>query len=157
GAWLTGVHPKRTEGSDFRAGKTIDQYAADEIGKDTQFPSFQVSVDSVGNVGGGEPGYACPYQNTLSWRTATRPRPRENNPRVGCERLFGEATSSAERQRIVRAQGSILDSIREDANRLQVKLGPADRNRMNEYLEGIRELEQRIQKIEHQSSVELTT
>ncbi len=155
GAWLTGVHPKRTEGSDFRAGKTIDQYAADEIGKDTQFPSFQVSVDSVGNVGGCEPGYACSYQNTLSWRTPTMPLPMENNPRVVFERLFGEASSADQRQQMVRAQGSILDSIREDATRLQIKLGPRDRNRMNEYLEGVRELERRIQKIEQQAAVEM--
>lgn len=153
GAWLTGMHPKRTEGADYRAGKTVDQYAADELGKDTQFPSLQVSVDSIGGVGLCEGGYACSYQNTLSWRTPTTPLPMQNNPRVVFERLFGDASTPEERRVLMRAQGSILDSITEDATRLRSRLGAGDRARMGEYLEGVRELERRIQKMEQQTDL----
>jgi hypothetical protein len=154
-AWLTGVHPKRTEGPDYRAGKTVDQYAADELGKSTVLPSLQVSVDSIGGVGLCEGGYACSYQNTLSWRTPTTPLPMQNNPRVVFERLFGDASNPAERRLLAQAQGSILDSIAEAATRLQSRLGAGDRRRMTEYLDGIRELEQRIQKIEQHSDLDV--
>ena len=157
GAWLTGVHPKRTEGKDYQAGKTVDQYAADVLGKTTQFPSLQVSIDSIGGVGLCEGGYACSYQNTLSWRTPTTPLPMQNNPRVVFERLFGDAGTPEQRRRVLGAEGSILDAITEDANRLQNRLGVGDRRRMTEYLEGIRELEFRIQKIEKSANVEVST
>jgi hypothetical protein len=156
-AWLTGAHPKKSEGVDLRAGKTVDQFAADVLGKETQFPSLQLAVDNLGLIGGCDTGYACTYQNTLSWQTPTTPLPMQNNPRVVFERLFGDASTSEERRTVRQAQRSILDSVTREAVRLQARLGADDRARMNDYLEGIRELERRIQKVEQQADLELSS
>jgi hypothetical protein len=151
GAWLTGVHPKKTEGTDARAGKTVDQIVADELGRDTQFPSLQLAIDDIGMLGGCEPSYACAYQNTLSWRTATMPMPMQTNPRVVFERLLGgDARTAEERRALAREQGSLLDSLSQETQRLMGRLGGGDRARLDEYLGGIRELERRIEKLEHQ-------
>ena len=157
GAWLTGAHPKKTEGGDYRAGKTVDQFAADELGADTQFPSLQLAIDDVGMLGGCEPGYACAYQNTLSWRTPTTPMPMLTNPRVVFERLLGgDARTPEERRALARSQASILDSILQETRRLRRRLGGADRLRLDGYLAGIRELEERIAKLEQQGDLALS-
>ena len=157
GAWLTGVHPKKTEGGDYRAGKTVDQFAADELGVDTQFPSLQLAIDDVGMLGGCEPGYACAYQNTLSWRTPTTPMPMLTNPRVVFERLLGgDARTPEERRALAQSQASILDSILQETHRLRRRLGGPDRLRLDGYLAGIRELEERIAKLEQQGDLALS-
>jgi hypothetical protein len=156
-AWLTGTHPKRTEEHPV-AGKSVDQYAADEIGQDTQFPSLQFAVDDVTKLGACEPAYACAYQNTLSWRTPTTPLPMQTNPRVVFERLLGgDARSAEERRALAKFQGSLLDSITQETRRLTTSLGGADRLRMDEYLAGIRELERRLDKLEAQDALALST
>ena len=149
-AWLTGRVAKKTQGADVQLAKSLDQVAADELGKDTQFRSLQMAADqTLWNCD----GYACSYTNTLSWLTATTPLPMQNNPRVIFERLFGESSNPDTR----RAQGSILDSIARDTARLMKTVGAADRARLNDYLYGIRELEQRIQKMEQQAEIALPT
>jgi len=158
GAWLTGVHPKKTEGGDARAGKTVDQYAADALGRDTQFASLQLGIDDIAVLGGCEPGYACVYQNTLSWRTPTAPLPMQTNPRVVFERLVGgDARTSEERLALARSQASILDSLTQETNRLKRRLGGGDRLRLDDYLAGVRELEIRIDKLEQQGDLTLSS
>jgi hypothetical protein len=151
-AWLSGVHAKQTEGADVRAAKTIDQLAADALGKDTQLGSLELAVDPNFLVGNCENGYSCVYINTLSWRSTTTPLPTENNPRVVFERLFGDGGTAAQRLRQARRNRSILDSVGDDIQRLERSLGPADRIRMNEYLEALHEVESRIQKAESRIS-----
>ena len=153
--WLTGVHPKHTEGADAYNGISADQIAASTLGKDCALPSIEINVDQnylVGNCGN---GYSCVYMNTLAWRTATTPLPTENNPRAVFERLFGDGGTVA--QRVLRAKEtrSILDSVTADMARLQGRLGAADRTRVSDYVEAVREIERRIQSVEAHDQVEL--
>jgi hypothetical protein len=154
--WLNGVHAKKTEGEDVRAGTTIDQLAADKIGQTTPFPSLEIGTeDMTGLIGACDVGYSCAYMNTISWRTPTTPLPMEINPRVVFERLFGEGGTMTERLARMDEDRSILDQITSQVPRLQKGLGPRDRTRMNEYLENIREIERRIQIAEKQSATQL--
>lgn len=148
--WLSGVRPKRTEGADVRGGKTIDQIAADELGRDTQLRSLEVAAEDFTAVGGCDVGYACSYVNTLCWRTPTRMLPMQTDPRVVFERLFGEGLGPEVRRRHLSQDRSILDAIVGDMGRLQKRLGVADGSRVAEYLDSVREVEQRLQKMEAQ-------
>jgi hypothetical protein len=157
-AWLSGAHAKKTEGADFRSGKTIDQYAADELGRDTQFPSLQLAIDEIGMLGGFEPGFASVYSNTLSWRTSTTPMPMQVNPRVVFERLMGgDARTPEEKIALARSEASILDALTGAARRMKSGLGATDRARLDDYLTGVRELEIRIKKLEQQADVSLSS
>src|SRR5437762_1167658 len=109
--WLSGVHPNRTEGADLRGGRTIDQTAADQLGRDTQLRSLELAVEDFSTAGSCDIGYSCAYVNTLSWRTATAPLPMQTNPRTVFEQLFGDASNAAERQRRLDEDRSILDAI----------------------------------------------
>jgi len=152
-AWLSGSIPKRTIAEDVHAGTTIDQILAKKIGRDTVFPSLELATeDFTGYIGGCDGQYACAYMNTLSWRTPTEPLPMEINPRVTFERLFGRPGTVAQRQEQRRTDISILDSIKGDVRELQAKLGNRDRNRLDAYLENVREIELRIQRAEKQSA-----
>ena len=154
--WLTGTLAKRTEGEDVRAGTTIDQIVARQIGKDVPFPSLEVATeDFTGYVGGCTPGFSCAYMNTISWATPTTPLPMEINPRVMFERMFGRAGTSEQRAAWTRRRRSILDSIAGDAGRLKQGLGSRDRERLNSYLDDVRELERRIQQTEARAEKEL--
>jgi len=147
-AWLTGAKAKRTMGADVFLARSLDQVAADTLGKDTQFRSLQfASDDTLWNCD----GYACSYQNTICWLTPTTPLPMQNNPRVAFERLFGDNSNPAVRK----TQVSILDAVTEDANRLMKQVPASDRARLDDYLSGVRELEQRIAKSEQQAAVPL--
>jgi hypothetical protein len=146
--WLTGVHPKRTEGADVRGGKTIDQVAADAIGRDTQLRSLEIAAEDFTAVGGCDIGYACSYVNTLSWRTPTTPLPMQTDPRVVFERLFGEGLGADERRRQLSQDQSILDAIVGQVGHLRKRLGAADTTRVNEYLDSVREVERRVQRME---------
>ena len=146
--WLSGVHPKRTEGADVRGGKTIDQMAADVLGRDTQLRSLEIAAEDFTAVGGCDIGYACSYVNTLSWRTPTTPLPMQTDPRVVFERLFGEALGAEQRRRQLTQDQSILDAIVGQVGQLQKRLGPADTVRVNEYLDSVREVERRVQRME---------
>jgi Protein of unknown function (DUF1552) len=149
--WLSGVHPKRTEGADVRNSTTVDQLAAQVLGKDTPLMSLELALEQDYLVGNCDNGYSCTYWNTVSWRTPTTPLPMEVNPRVVFERLFGDGGTAAERLAEIREDRSILDWVTNDINRLQKTLGGGDRTRVSEYLDAIREVERRIQAIERQA------
>jgi hypothetical protein len=153
-SWLTGVHPKKTEGFDIRAGISADQIAAQELGKKTQFASLEIGLEEPNLAGGCDSGYSCAYTNTISWRTPTTPNPMEVNPRAVFERLFGdgESTNPAERAKRLQEDRSILDFVRGDVSRLGAGLGARDKSKLAEYLDGIRDIERRIQKAEQQSA-----
>jgi len=154
-SWLTGVHPKRTEGADIRNGRSADQIAAAEIGKDTALPSLELAIDLNFLGGQCENSYACAYMNTLSWSTATTPLPTENNPRIVFERLFGDGGTSEQRLSRARENRSILDSVMADLNRLQNSLGPSDRTKVTDYVDSVREVERRIQRVEQRNASDL--
>ena len=157
GAYLTGVHPKKTEGADLRAGLSMDQIAARVLGTETQLASLELSLESREAVGSCDPGYSCAYANTLSWSAPTTPLPMENNPRVVFERLFGgNESTDPEAWRARREEDrSILDAVGDKIARLQRDLGQPDRRKLDEYLEAIRNAERRIQMAEAQSEREL--
>jgi uncharacterized protein DUF1552 len=156
-AWLTGVHAyDRTQpGVEVRLATTADQLAARVIGKTTQLSSLELTVDfpTQGSCDSGD----CFYVNTVSWRNETTPNPAETHPRIVFERLFGDGGSAAQRLARVKETGSILDSVTEEVHSLAKSLGRGDRTKLNEYLDSIREIEQRIQNTETQSkhSIEL--
>jgi hypothetical protein len=150
--FLNGVHPKRTDGADIRAGETIDQMAAKKIGQQTLLPSLELATeDYSGLVGSCDVGFSCTYMNTISWRTPTSPMPMEINPRVVFDRMFGDGATPEERLRRIESQRSILDAVTGQIRRLQGGLGPNDRNRVAEYLDTVREIERRIQLSEKQT------
>ena len=153
-SWLTGVHPKKTEGANIQAGISADQIAAKELGKKTQLASLEIGLEEPTLAGGCDSGYSCAYTNTISWRTSTTPNPMEVNPRAVFERLFGDgdSTDPAARLKLMKEDRSILDFVREDVARLEPGLGARDKSKLNEYLDGIREIERRIQKAEEQSA-----
>ena len=152
GGWLSGVLPKRTEGADIEAGKTIDQYAADTLGADTSLRSLELTTDSNFTVGNCENGYSCTYQNSTSWRTATTPLPHERDPRVVFQRLFGDGGSVEARLAQMQTDRSILDSVTESIGRLERRLGLRDRTSVEEYLDAVREIERRIQRAEQSNA-----
>jgi len=147
-SFLSAARAKRTESTDYFLGTTVDQIAARQIGLETQLPSLEMSMDLLSVVGQCDNGYACVYQNNLSWSTPTTPLPAEAHPRIVFETLFGEGGTAAERRAAMKKRASLLDSMADEITRLQKKLGPDDRNRVNQYLESIREVERRIQKAE---------
>ena len=151
GVWLNGVHPKRTEGADVRAGTTADQIAASALGQDTPLPSLEISLENSFVVGNCDNGYSCVYTNTIAWRSPTTPLPMEHNPRVVFERLFGEGGTTTERLARLREDKSILDAVRDDMTRLERRLGAGDRVRVSQYLDAVREIERRIQRVEAQA------
>jgi hypothetical protein len=145
--FLSGAHPEK---GSVHAGITIDQLLAQHVGQDTPLPSLELGIEEVGlNCGS---GYGCAYFNTISWRNPTLPLPMENSPQVVFERLFGDGTNSAQRLTRKQQDASILDSVSDKVARLQSKLDPSDRVRVNEYLDDIREIERRIQKATQHSA-----
>jgi len=156
-SWLSGVHCKRTEGADVRNGITADQIAAAEIGRSTPLPSLELAIDLNFLAGQCENSYSCVYLNTLSWRSETQPMPTENNPRIVFERLFGDGGTAAERQAEARLNASIIDSVLDDLNRLTRTLGAADRAKVGEYVDSVREVERRIQRAEKGAASDLPT
>ena len=155
--FLTGVHPRKTEGPDIQAGVSMDQLAAQTLGKDTQLTSLELCLDSNELIGACEAGYSCAYANTLSWRNPTTPLPMENQPRAVFERLFGDSDSTTRAARIARIESdrSLLDSLLGEVTRLRKSLGPNDSQKLTQYLDAIRDVERRIQKAEQQADIEL--
>lgn len=147
-AFLSAAKAKRTESTDYHLGTTVDQIAARQIGRDTQLPSLEMSMDLLSVVGQCDNGYACVYQNNLSWSSPTTPLPAEAHPRLVFEALFGEGGGAAERTATLNKRASLLDSVTEELTRLQNTLGANDRNRVSQYLESVREVERRIQQAE---------
>jgi len=148
---LTGARPKKTAGADIRVGISVDQLAAKHLGELTRFPSLELSCDGVRKSGSCDSGYSCAYQFNLSWASETTPVAPESNPRLVFERLFGSG-KPGERQRNfdqrISQQRSVLDFVLDDAKAMQRQLGRNDQQKLDEYLTGVREIENRIQKAE---------
>jgi hypothetical protein len=155
--FLTGVHPKKTAGTDIRAAVSMDQIAAEEFKRETQLASLEVGLDSTELAGACDGDYSCAYVNTISWRTPTTPLPMETNPRVVFEALFGEGASTdmEARKRRLEQDRSILDGLVSEAARLKKELGAGDTAKLTEYLDAIRDVERRIQLAEAQGRREL--
>lgn len=147
-AFLSAARAKRTESADYFLGTTVDQIAARQLGAATQLPSLEMSMDLMQTVGQCDNGYACVYQNNLSWASPTTPLPAEAHPRLIFETLFGDGGTLAERQAALRKRASLLDFVNDDLSRLKRNLGPADRSKVDDYLEAVREVERRIQRAE---------
>jgi hypothetical protein len=148
---LTGCRAKKTAGADIQVGPSVDQVAAQHVGQFTRFGSLELTCDDVRNSGNCDSGYSCAYQYNVSWRSATTPMPPERNPRLVFERLFGAGSRETRRKNLElrRAQErSILDFIREDVRSLGNKLNAQDGHKLDEYLTSIREVEERIARIE---------
>ncbi len=154
-AFLSAATAKWTESTDYHLGTTVDQIAAKAIGQETLLPSLELAMDLLQTVGQCDNGYACVYQNNLSWSSPTTPLPAEAHPRIVFERLFGEGGSAADRRAALRRRASLLDWVRDDIARLQKKLGPDDRSRVGQYLDTVREVERRIQKAEAEDAGQL--
>lgn len=147
-AFLSAARAKRTESSDYRNGTTVDQIAAQHLGKQTQLPSLELAMDLLTNVGQCDNGYACVYQNNLSWSSPTTPLPSEANPRVVFEQLFGEGGSPDDRRAALQRRGSLLDSVNEEMRRFKQRLGPSDQRKVDEYFQSIRDVERRVSRAE---------
>lgn len=145
GAFLTGAQPKKTDGADIHVGVSADQLAAERVGDQTLLPSLELGCEQGQMAGGCDSGYSCVYSATMSWRSATQPLPKEVNPKIVFERLFGGAAAE-ERVRRMKQRKSILDFVREDYSNLNGKLGVADQHKLDEYFTSIREIEQRIER-----------
>jgi hypothetical protein len=152
--FLSGAHPKRTEGQDIECGTTIDQVLARKIGQTTPLQSLELCVEDVGSLGVCGVGYSCAYTNTIAWSSPTSPLPMERNPQVVFERLFGDGGTPAERAARKREDRSILDSIVQDVSRLKRGLGPSDLARLDDYLTDLREIERRIALAEQTAMVD---
>ncbi|HEY2414582.1 MAG TPA: DUF1552 domain-containing protein [Pirellulaceae bacterium] len=147
-SFLSAAKAKRTESTDYHLGTTVDQIAAQQIGRDTQLPSLELSMDLLSVVGQCDNGYACVYQNNLSWSSPTTPLPAEAHPRLVFENLFGEEGGTADRKASLKKRASLLDSVTDELARLQKTLGPKDRSRVSQYMEAVRDVERRIQQAE---------
>ena len=146
--WLSGVLPKRTEGANITSAKTADQFAADVLGADTSLRSLELTLESNYQVGNCEAGYSCAYLNSTSWRGPNAPLPHESDPRVVFRRLFGDGGSVSARLAEMQKDRSILDSVMESLTTLKRRLGVSDQTVMVDYLDSVREVEQRIQRAE---------
>jgi hypothetical protein len=156
--FLTGCHPYKTDGANLRAGISVDQVAALRLARETALPSLELGCDKGSQSGNCDSGYSCAYSANISWRSPTTPMIKEVNPRIVFERLFrGERLdeTAEARDRRIRYRKSILDFVRDDANRLQRQLGQTDRRKLGEYLEGVREIELRIERAEQFAAKEL--
>jgi hypothetical protein len=152
-AFLTGAHPYKTSGANIRVGVSADQLAAAKIGRSTPLPSLELGIEHSATAGNCDSGYSCAYSSCISWRTPTTPMAKEINPKLVFERMFGSGNvSPQERKQRNFLRKSILDLVRDDSDRLNKKLGLADRCKMDEYINGIRELETRIELAGHASA-----
>lgn len=153
-AFLSAARAKQTESADYFLGTTVDQIAAQHIGQETQLSSLEMSMDLMQTVGQCDNGYACVYQNNLSWSSPTTPLPAEAHPRLIFETLFGEGGTQQQRRANLAKRASLLDFVSSDLQSLKRELGSADRAKVDDYLTSVREIERRIQKAEAQSKEE---
>jgi hypothetical protein len=150
--FLTQAHPKQTKGSNVQAGTSLDQLYARRFGQDTPIPSLQLCIESVDQSGGCSYGYSCAYTDTISWASANEPLPMIRDPRYAFDQLFGVGATPEERAARRMEDRSILDTITSAVARLRLNLGAADRARLGDYLDDVREIERRIHKVEEQNS-----
>jgi hypothetical protein len=146
--FLTQMHPRQTQGSDVKVGTSLDQFYAQKFGQDTPIPSMQLCIENVDAAGGCSYGYSCVYTDTISWASPEEPLPMIRDPRTAFDQLFGVGATPQERAERRSEDRSILDWISQELARLNRSLGAADRARLSDYLEDIREIERRIQKVE---------
>ncbi|HEX9699345.1 MAG TPA: DUF1552 domain-containing protein [Acidobacteriota bacterium] len=150
--FLTQSHPRQTEGSDIRVGTSMDQLYAQRFGQETPIPSMQLCIENVDQAGGCAYGYACVYTDTISWASPGEPLPMVRDPRVAFDQLFGAGGTPEQRAARRRTDSSILDFITDRVAQLRRQLGPADVARLDRYLDNIRELERRIQRVEQRNT-----
>jgi hypothetical protein len=150
--FLSAAFAKHTESSDYYLGTTVDQVAAKQIGRDTQLPSLELCMDLNPGAGVCNNGYACVYQNCVSWSSPTTPLPSEAHPRIVFERLFGEGGPTSARRAALRSRGSLLDSFNDDVARLKRRVGTTDRARVDQYLDSIRAVERQIERAEERTA-----
>jgi hypothetical protein len=146
--FLTQSHPRQTQGSDVRAGTSLDQFYAQRFGQETPIPSMQLCIESVDQAGGCSYGYSCVYTDTVSWAGPDQPLPMIRDPRLAFDQLFGVGATAQERAARRAEDRSILDLISSQLGRLKKELGAADQARLSDYLDEVREIERRIQKVE---------
>jgi hypothetical protein len=147
-AFLSAARAKLTESTDYFLGTTVDQIAAQKLGRNSPLASLELAMDSANTVGQCDNGYACVYQNNLSWSSPTTPLPSESHPRLVFEMLFGDGGSAEERRAARSRRASLLDSVTQEMKRLQNRLGANDRTVVDDYLTSIREVERRIDSAE---------
>ena len=146
--FLTQAHPKQTMGSDLYGGTSFDQIYARQFGQDTAIPSMQLCIESVDHSGGCEYNYSCAYTDAISWASPSEPLPMLRDPRAVFDTLFGAGATPEDRARRRREDKSVLDTIVASIDRMKRQLGAADRARLTDYLEDVREIERRIQNVE---------
>jgi len=146
--FLTQSHPKQTEGNDVYSGTSLDQLYAQKFGQDTPIPSMQLSIETVDQSGGCAYGYSCAYTDTISWASPTQPLPMVRDPRVVFDQLFGVGATKEERAANLKADRSILDWVTTQISQLRKEISASDKARLSEYLDNIREIERRIQRVE---------
>lgn len=154
-AFLTGAQARKTAGANFRAGVSADQVAALKLGDKTRLSSLELGIERFRGTGNCDSGYSCVYEHTLAWRDATTPLPTEVNPKLVFERLFSDRPNDPDRLRRGRLRASVLDAVLADAHSLENRLGGADRQKLDQYLSSVRDLEERIQRAEKLPPVEL--
>lgn len=146
-AFLTGRHPVKTDGKDIRAGVSVDQIAAKYLGQDTRFPTLEIGCEHGRLAGSCDSGYSCAYSHSLSWRSETQPAGKEVRPELLFDRLFGNGNTNdmaeAHYRRKAKRQ-SVLDFVTDDAQAIRKRMGKADRHKIDQYLDSIREVERRI-------------
>ena len=146
-SFLTGIHPKKTSGADIRLGISVDQVAANSIGASTRFPSIELGIEPGRLAGNCDSGYSCAYSNSISWRGEKTPNPPEIDPSLVFERMFGDNEGPIDKATLARRASrrqSVLDHVLEDASRLLGSVGPADRQKLDEYFTSLRDVEKRI-------------
>jgi len=152
-AFLTGTQARKTDGADIRSGISVDQVAAARLGDQTRLPSLEIGCEAGAMAGNCDSGYSCVYSSTISWRSATQPVPKEVNPRLVFERLFGDGASEQRKKRDA-LRKSILDFVRDDAADLEGKISRNDRRKLDEYFSAVRDIELRIERAERLPDVE---
>ncbi|MBI3855644.1 MAG: DUF1552 domain-containing protein [Planctomycetes bacterium] len=148
GTFLTGMHPKKTDGKDIMVGPSADQIIAQQVGSETRFPSLELGTDGGAQSGNCDSGYSCAYSSNISWRTGSQPNAKETSPRNLFIRLFGDPKARASEAEIAREASytrSILDMVNEDSKKLRGRLGTTDQGKLDEYLEGLRAVEKQVQ------------
>ena len=155
-AFLTGSQPRKTDGTDIRAGISVDQVAAARVGDATRLPSIEIGTEAGSMAGNCDSGYSCVYSSTMAWRSATQPLPKEVNPKLVFERMFG-SVPDADRIKRDKLRKSVLDFVKQDSRELAGKLGATDQRKLDEYFTAIREIEVRIDKATHLPPVKTPT
>jgi hypothetical protein len=154
-AFLTGAQARKTAGANFRSGVSADQLAAQKLGDRTRLSSLELGIEKFRGTGNCDSGYSCVYEHTLAWRNPTTPLPTEVNPKLVFERLFSDRPNDPDRLKRGRLRASVLDAVLDDAHSLEKQLGGADRQKLDQYLSSVRDLEDRIHRAEKLPPVEL--